>query len=180
MSDLINNPRQDQPVDDVDVSMIDPDDLNPAVLTEEEIEKKFPNRPINKNETLPFHLLYTKLFEPLLANKKTRVGLRGNKSLKPHELRRNIIDQFISRWRSEVGPDIFPAFRLILCDKDKDRNVYNLKEQRIGKLLVRVMKINKDSEDGNALIHWRQPGSNQFLSKSAGDFALRCYGTYSV
>jgi DNA ligase-4 len=94
--------------------------------TEQELEKKFPNRPRNQNETFPFHILYTKLFEPLLANnkKKSGIGLRGTKDLKPHEIRRNIIDEFISRWRSEVGPDIFPAFRLILCDKDRDRNVY--------------------------------------------------------
>ncbi|KAF8535080.1 ATP dependent DNA ligase domain-containing protein [Trichophaea hybrida] len=147
---------------------------NLDLLTEQELEQKFPNRPRNQNETFPFHVLYTKLFEPLLANskKKTGIGLRGTKDLKPHEIRRNIIDEFISRWRSEVGPDIFPAFRLILCEKDRDRNVYHLKEQKIGKLLVKVMKINKDSDDGYALIHWKQPGS---WAKSAGDFALRCY-----
>jgi len=96
-----------------------------AVPTEAEIEAKFPNRPRNPNETLAFHTLYTKLFEPLLENKKKRtgVGLRGSRELKPHEIRRKIIDTFIAKWRSEVGPDIFPAFRLILCDKDRDRNV---------------------------------------------------------
>jgi DNA ligase-4 len=50
---------------------------------------------------------------------------------------------------------------------------YNLKEQKIGRLLVKVMKINKDSEDGYALLHWKEPGS---WVSSAGDFALRCYG----
>ncbi|CCX15517.1 Similar to DNA ligase 4; acc. no. Q4WVG8 [Pyronema omphalodes CBS 100304] len=104
--------------------------------------------------------------------KKPGAGLRGNRELKPHEIRRNIIDAFISKWRKEVGDDIFPAFRLILCEKDRDRNVYNLKEQKIGKLLVKVMKINKDSEDGYALLHWKEPGS---WASSAGDFALRCY-----
>lgn len=148
---------------------------NATILTEAELEKKYPNRPRNTNETFPFHVLYTKLFEPLLDNiKKKGAGPRGNKTLKPHEIRRNVIDQFISKWRSEVGPDIFPAFRLILSDKDKDRDVYGLKEQKIGKLLVKVMKINKDSEDGQALINWKQPG---LRSASAGDFALRCYGT---
>jgi len=102
-----------------------------SISTEEDLEQRFPDRPRNKNPTLKFHVLYTKLFEPLLENKKkTAVGLRGKKELKPHEIRRRIIDQFISRWRQEVGPDIFPAFRLILCDKDRDRNVY-VKSSRV-------------------------------------------------
>jgi DNA ligase-4 len=96
-----------------------------SIPTEVDFEQKFPDRPRNKNPTLKFHVLYTKLFEPLLENKKkTAVGLRGKRELKPHEIRRRIIDQFVSRWRQEVGPDFFPAFRLILCDKDRDRNVY--------------------------------------------------------
>jgi len=47
-----------------------------------------------------------------------------------------------------------------------------MKEQRIGKLLVKVMKIRKDSEDGHGLLNWRLPGA---WSRSAGDFAMRCY-----
>ncbi|TGZ77232.1 ATP-dependent DNA ligase [Ascodesmis nigricans] len=143
-------------------------------MSEDEIATKFPNRPQNHSETLKFHELYLTLFDPLAENKKkkTGIGLRGRKDLKPHEVRRQIIDNFIARWRNEVGNDIFPAFRLILCDKDRDRNVYNLKEQKIGKLLVKVMKIDRKSEDGSALIHWKNPRSWQ---KNAGDFALRCY-----
>jgi len=110
-----------------DIDQEDDGDLasNLSIPTEAEIEAKFPNRPRNANETFPFHVLYTKLFEPLLANKIKRagVGLRGNREMKPHEIRRSIIETFVAKWRSEVGPDIFPAFRLILCDKDRDRNV---------------------------------------------------------
>lgn len=95
-------------------------------MSEDEIATKFPNRPQNHSETLKFHELYLTLFDPLAENKKkkTGIGLRGRKDLKPHEVRRQIIDNFIARWRNEVGNDIFPAFRLILCDKDRDRNVY--------------------------------------------------------
>ena len=96
------------------------------IPTEAELEEWFPNRPRNKNETPPFHILYTKLFEPLLDNRKKRtgVGLRGAKVFRPHEARRHVIDNFISRWRSQVGHDIFPAFRLILSNIDRDRNVF--------------------------------------------------------
>ncbi|RPA92763.1 ATP-dependent DNA ligase [Choiromyces venosus 120613-1] len=168
-------------IDDIDLpdiprAPVDPsgDALGPnRILSDFDLDREYPNRPRNKNPTLPFADLYLSLFEPLLANKKkkTGVGIRGTKALKPHEIRRNIIDRFISRWRNEVGNDIYPALRLILCEKDRDRSVYHLKEKTIGRLLVKVMKINKDSDDGYALINWKQPGA----SKSAGDFALRCY-----
>lgn len=161
------------------------------ILSEEDLNREYPNRPKNEKTTLPFHELHKFLFDPLLANKgkKTGPAQRASK-LKPHEIRRNIIDRFISRWRGEVGNDIYPALRLILCEKDRDRSVYasptllnkqqltitpryHLKEKSIGRLLVKVMKINKDSDDGYALLNWRQPGA----SRTAGDFALRCHGT---
>lgn len=161
------------------------------ILTEEDLDREYPNRPKNGKTTLPFHELHKFLFDPLLANKGKKTGPAQRVSrLKPHEIRRNIIDRFISRWRSEVGNDVYPAFRLILCEKDRDRSVYacptllndqqltitlryHLKEKSIGRLLVKVMKINKDSDDGYALLNWRQPGA----SRTAGDFALRCHGT---
>jgi DNA ligase-4 len=88
----------------------------------------------------------------------------------------------MARWRAEVGPDFYPAMRLILPDKDRDRGVYGLKENTIGRLLVKVMKIDRNSEDGYALMHWKLPGQGggggggRFGgTKSAGDFAGRCY-----
>lgn len=52
--------------------------------------------------------------------------------------------------------------------------MYGLKEKTIGRLLIRVMKINKDSEDGFNLLNWKQPGQTT-ISRMAGDFAGRCY-----
>ena len=52
--------------------------------------------------------------------------------------------------------------------------MYGLKEKSIGRLLIRVMKINKDSEDGFNLLNWKQPGQTT-ISRMAGDFAGRCY-----
>lgn len=52
--------------------------------------------------------------------------------------------------------------------------MYGLKESIIGKILVKVMKINKDSEDGVALRDWKLPGKTA-SSRMAGDFAGRCY-----
>ena len=56
--------------------------------------------------------------------------------------------------------------------------MYGLKEKTIGKLLIRVMKINKDSEDGYNLLNWKQPGQS-VASRMAGDFAGRCYEVIS-
>jgi len=84
----------------------------------------------------------------------------------------------MASWRSEVGSDFYPAMRLILPDKDRDRGVYGLKENTIGKLLVKVMKIDKNSEDGYNLMHWKLPGQST-SSRSVGDFAGRCYEVLS-
>ncbi|KAL2397089.1 DNA ligase 4 [Exophiala dermatitidis] len=65
--------------------------------------------------------------------------------------------------------------RLIIPDKDRERGVYGLKEKILGKLLVKIMKIDKNSEDGFNLLHWKIPSQ----SKSAGDFAVRCYEVIS-
>ena len=150
---------------------------------EQEIDENFPNRPRNHAKTLPFHDLFLRLFNPLNENKKKptgpptarkKQGPHGPSSRNPHDIRRSIIEQFISKWRLEVGNDIFPAFRLILPDKDRERAMYGLKEKTIAKLLIRVMKINKDSEDGFNLLNWKQPGQS-VTSHMAGDFAGRCH-----
>ncbi|KAL8693111.1 MAG: hypothetical protein Q9218_001997 [Villophora microphyllina] len=152
-------------------------------LAEQELDEKFPNRPRNHSPTLPFHDLFLLLFNPLNENKKKpsgppiarkKQGPHGPSNRNPHDIRRNIIEHFIAKWRSEVGNDLFPAFRLIMPEKDRERAMYGLKEKTIGKLLIRVMKINKDSEDGYNLLNWKQPGQS-VASRMAGDFAGRCY-----
>ncbi|KAI2335020.1 DNA ligase (ATP) [Ophidiomyces ophidiicola] len=166
------------------------DNLNIQQETEAELDEKYPNRPHNKHPTLPFHELFTSLFNPLNENKKKptgstvmcrKLGPRSNtgmKNLSPQELRRDIIQRFISRWRNEVGDDIYPAFRLIIPEKDRDRAMYGLKEKTIGKLFVKIMKIDKNSEDGFSLLNWKLP-SQSMASRMAGDFAGRCYEVIS-
>ncbi|KAL4748398.1 DNA ligase 4 [Aspergillus terricola var. indicus] len=156
---------------------------------ETDLDEKYPNRPQNKAPTLPFHDLYETLFRPLSEIKKKPVGPAGNRrkigphgqsaaNLNPIERRRDIIERFISRWRKEVGDNIYPAFRLILPDKDRDRAMYGMKEKIIGKMLVNIMKIDKNSEDGFNLLNWKLPGQSA-TSSMAGDFAGRCYDVVS-
>jgi DNA ligase-4 len=143
---------------------------------------RYPNRPHNHGKTLPFHELCAKLFA-LLSNVRKRStrpparkkqGPHGPKNLSPNEQRHAIIERFIGRWRRDVGNDFYPAFRLIVPEKDRDRGMYGVKEKTIAKLLVKVMKIDKHSEDGHNLLNWRLPGQTT-ASKMAGDFAGRCH-----
>ncbi|KAL2853726.1 ATP dependent DNA ligase domain-containing protein [Aspergillus pseudodeflectus] len=156
---------------------------------ESDLEERYPNRPRNHSDTLPFHDLFQTLFRPLSEIKKKPAGPPGNRrkagphgqsaaNLNPFERRRDVIDRFISRWRKEVGDDIYPAFRLILPDKDRDRAMYGIKEKMIGKMLVKIMKIDKNSEDGFNLLNWKLPGQAA-ASSMAGDFAGRCYDVLS-
>ena len=156
------------------------------MLREEDLDEIYRNRPRNHADTLPFHDLYLTLFNPLNENKKKptgptvarrKIGPHGIPN-NPHEIRQNIIERFISRWRKEVGDDIYPAFRLILPEKDRERAMYGLKEKTIGKILIRIMKINKDSKDGFNLLNWKQPGQHT-VSRMTGDFAGRCYEVIS-
>ncbi|CAI4219088.1 unnamed protein product [Parascedosporium putredinis] len=111
---------------------------------------------------------------PVPGRPKTRTG--GGASVQ--EQKRHIIERFVSRWRAEVGDDFYPAMRLILPDKDRDRTVYGLKESNIGKLLVKLLKIDRNSEDGYNLLHWKLPGQT-FAARMAGDFPGRCYEVIS-
>ncbi|CRG83984.1 DNA ligase 4 [Talaromyces islandicus] len=157
-------------------------------LDERDLDEKYPNRPRNHGHTLPFHDLFTDLFNPLSENKKRpnvpgpasrrKAGPHGPANLTPQDRRRDVIQRFISRWRKDVGDDIYPAFRLIVPDKDRDRAMYGLKEKVIGKLLVRIMKIDKNSEDGFNLLNWKLPGQSA-AARMAGDFAGRCYEVLS-
>lgn len=149
---------------------------------------RYPNRPHNFHKTWPFHVLLTSLFNPLNENQKRPAGPRapraaknrphGPNNLSPLEARRAIIERFISRWRNDVGDDFYPPLRLVIPDKDRDRAIYGLKEKTIGKLLINIMKIDKNSADGFSLLNWRLPGQSA-SSKMAGDFAARCYEVLS-
>ncbi len=147
----------------------------------------YPNRPRNHSRSLLFSALFQSLFNPLSENKKqpsgppvarARTAAKRGPKLSWSEQRRQIIERFIERWRTEVGNDFYPALRLILPDKDRDRGLYGLKESNIGKLLVKLMKIDKNSEDGYNLIHWKLPGQTM-ASRMAGDFAGRCFEVLS-
>ncbi|KAJ6261845.1 hypothetical protein Dda_2644 [Drechslerella dactyloides] len=148
----------------------------------EDVDLKYPNRPRNTKPSLPFSVLPRELFNPLLANLKKPVSgpRKQTHQKKPQEKRRDIINRFITRWRKDVGNDIWPAFRLIMPDRDRERSVYGLKEKALGSLLIKVLRISKDSDDAYNLIHWKQPRiGGDSRAAGAGDFPARCYDAIS-
>uniref|UniRef100_A0A060SZN6 DNA ligase 4 n=1 Tax=Blastobotrys adeninivorans TaxID=409370 RepID=A0A060SZN6_BLAAD len=122
--------------------------------------------PKNHGPLPPFHTLVTSLLIPL-SNLSSH---SGGKSTSVKEVRRRIVDKFINNWREKVGNDIYPALRLVMPDKDRERAMYSMKEKVLGKYLVRVLKISPESPDAQALMNWKQ--GNAY---SAGNFSERCY-----
>lgn len=126
--------------------------------------------------------MHEDLFVPLkaeVAKPANRVGgrkagPRAFNSSKPTEVRRAIVERYISKWRKEVGNDFYPALRLLLPDKDRDRAMYGLKEKVLARYLIKIMKIDKNSEDGYNLLNWKQPGIGTTGNKS-GVFSERAY-----
>lgn len=82
------------------------------------------------------------------------------------------------RWREQVGDDFYPALRLIIPEKDRDRAMYGMKEAAIAKVLVKVLKLDRNSEDATTLLKWKLPGVTA-ASRVAGDFGGRCYEVLS-
>ncbi|GAW22795.1 hypothetical protein ANO14919_123380 [Xylariales sp. No.14919] len=146
--------------------------------TLQDLDVKYPNRPKNHGKTLLFAELYKGLFDPLSAGRKqpARRGGRGTTSkLTPHEHRRRVIERFVSRWRSEAGNDFFPALRLILPTSDRERGMYGLKESAIARLLIKLMGLDRHSDDAQSMLKWKRPDQ----SSTAGDFVDRCYNVLS-
>ncbi|KAF2733845.1 DNA ligase 4 [Polyplosphaeria fusca] len=153
-----------------------------------ELDEKYPHRPHNLHKTLPFHSLFTELFNPLLDSTKKnrppaarrRQGPQGQSNLSPHEARRHIIEKYIAKWRKDVGHDFYPAMRLMIPEKDRDRAMYGLKEKAIAKLLIKVTRIDKDSDDAKSMMNWKLPGQPyKSATSTAGDFAGRCFEVLS-
>ncbi|CAN9206393.1 unnamed protein product [Alternaria alternata] len=156
---------------------------------DDELDDKYPTRPINLHKTLPFHTLFTELFNPLMETQKRkqpvgarrRVGPHGHSNMSPHEAKRNIIERFIASWRKQVGNDFFPAMRLIIPEKDRDRAMYGLKEKTIAKVLIKLTRIDPNSDGAKHMLNWKLPGQlNKASASTAGDFAGRCYEILST
>ncbi|XP_059051045.1 DNA ligase 4-like isoform X1 [Achroia grisella] len=69
---------------------------------------------------------------------------------------------------------IFPILRLLLPTCERERNAYNLKEKKLGDLLVKVLSI-KNSLDAKKLLQHRSSSSSSVSSAANQDFAGVAY-----
>lgn len=72
------------------------------------------------------------------------------------EKRKILVDMFISHWREKVGNDIYPAFQLLLPHIDSEiRQLYNVKEKSLGKILVQALNLGPKSPEALSLLNYR-------------------------
>lgn len=118
--------------------------------------------PVNEHPLPPFKVLVD-LFERLHATKG--VGAK--------EERKSMISEFITWWRATVGPNIYPAFQLMMphLPADNKRVLYNARESTFGKVLVKAMNLNPSSDDAKKLMNFKSLANN----RTAGNFAEVVY-----
>ncbi|KAL4066025.1 ATP dependent DNA ligase domain-containing protein [Scleroderma citrinum] len=118
---------------------------------------EYPAPPQNRGSA-PFSVL-AGLFEKLSTERKP-------------DRRRRMLTVWFNRWREDVGRDMYPALRLILPQKDRERAVYGLKEKNIGKIYIKLIPLGMRDPDAIRLLNWKKPvGMNQ----AAGDFPTVLY-----
>ncbi|ODQ64672.1 ATP-dependent DNA ligase [Nadsonia fulvescens var. elongata DSM 6958] len=125
------------------------------------------SEPQNHGKSPLFSHLVVSLFEPLTKN---LTHLSAITQKKPQVLKGQIIERFINQWRKTVGDDIYPAFRLVMPDKDKERDMYGLKEKNLGRIILKTLSISPVSPEAQAIKNWKQNSK-----ATAGDFSNICY-----
>ncbi|CAE6411628.1 unnamed protein product [Rhizoctonia solani] len=83
------------------------------------------------------------------------------------EKRKTMLLRWFANWREKVGTDLYPALRLILPEKDRERAVYGLKESSLGKCFLAAMGIDPKSADGKRVLNWKKPTPD---NPTVGDF----------
>lgn len=97
----------------------------------------------------PFTFLVTELFNKLIAVNKDNLNQFSSIS----EKKRWIIQSFLNAFRTHIGEDIFPCSRLIF--PDKARRLYFIRETTLARLIVKMYRIPKNSDDYQVLFNWK-------------------------
>ncbi|CUA67897.1 DNA ligase 4 [Rhizoctonia solani] len=91
---------------------------------------------------------------------------------KGQEKRKTMLLRWFANWREKVGTDLYPALRLILPEKDRERAVYGLKESSLAKCFLAAMGIDPKSVDGKRVLNWKKPTPD---NPTVGDFTTTLY-----
>ncbi|KAH8116296.1 DNA ligase 4 [Phellopilus nigrolimitatus] len=92
------------------------------------------------------------------------------------ERRRRYLSTWFNRWRQDCGKDLYPALRLILPQKDRERSVYGLKEKNLAKSYIKLIPLGMKDPDAIRLLNWKRPTERD---KAAGDFPTVLYEVIS-
>ncbi|KAJ0182354.1 hypothetical protein K1T71_001723 [Dendrolimus kikuchii] len=102
------------------------------------------------------------LLENLLKRKKQRQ--------KQEEILYNKFDEFklkISEVETTSTKSMFPVLRLLVPDYDRERGAYNIKEAKLGKLLVNVLQLDEKSREAKILQGTASGGRKTDLAEEA-------------
>ncbi|KIY47685.1 ATP-dependent DNA ligase [Fistulina hepatica ATCC 64428] len=122
----------------------------------------YPSQPMNFGSDVPFDIL-EKFFDALQKQRKSK-------------LRQALIRRWFYGWRKERGPDLYPALRLILPQRDRERPVYGLKEKALARLYIKMMGLPVADGDAKHLLQWKKPSDR---SQTSGDFPTVLYDVVS-
>lgn len=108
-------------------------------------------RPPSPNDITPsFTLLTKELFDKLDGVRKESLGDFRTVT----EKKAFIIKTFINTFRTHIGNDIYPSAKLIF--PEKSGRIYFIKEVALARLLIKMYKIPKESEDYITLHDWNK------------------------
>lgn len=155
----------------------EPDSFNAGIIDADNSEAELVE-PQNFGETLLFRELITNLLEPISIRSRTVPPSLSGASRSTQDRTRvfktsygkrrfELVRRFVEKWRRQVGPNFYPALRLCLPHRDRDRPMYNVKEVSMAKYWIKLLGISPTSQDAQLLKHWKAPGQ----SRKVGDFA---------
>lgn len=106
--------------------------------------------PHNFNPALaPFDLLVSDLFLKLETTNSENKAPYNTVSAK----KTSIIDEFVATWRTHFGSNIYPAVRLIFCNRDGRK--YHIKDVALTRLVVKLLGLKPGLNDHQIIKSWK-------------------------
>lgn len=135
-------------------------------------------QPHNHNPNSPPFSLLVDVFQKLVS--VTGTNLDRTRFATVTLYREELFGGLIRHWRFQIGPDMYPAMRLIL--PNRDFRLYNIKNQKLNQLVVKLLNIPKDSDDYLRLYNWKKSyhSNKHHLSEVTADLPLLICKVLSV
>lgn len=86
--------------------------------------------------------------------------------------RRKVISEFLDNWRDKVGPDVFPAARLLMPSLDVGRRI-QIMETSLAKMMCEIEGIPPKGQDYKDLHRWRLANVGEDPARDFAEFCTR-------